>query len=192
MAEKFSKKASSNIISFAQAIDPNASKLISYNEAWDIISEYGGITGGLYTQHNKKHSLTTFDIIKESNDEIIHSFSWKNEDVFNEGDWDWTKIFKEVLEYILKNKIVKKPRSKKPSKTHQISKETEKMNKLSSSKLNSVKSQENTVKFDSMSIDELKRKKTALYSQIYDWRKKGKDATKLINEYNELSKYLKR
>ena len=192
MAEKFSKKASSNIISFAQAIDPNVSKLISYNEAWDIISEYGGITGGLYTQHNKKHSLTTFDIIKESNDEIIHSFSWRNEDVFNEGDWDWTKIFKEVLEYILKNKIVKKPRSKKPSKTHQISKETEKMNKYISSKKSLVKSQENTVKFDSMSIDELKRKKTALYSRIYDWRKKGKDATKLINEYNELSKYLKR
>lgn len=192
MAEKFSKKASSNIISFAQAIDPNVSKLISYNEAWDIISEYGGITGGLYTQHNKKHSLTAFDIIKESNDEIIHSFSWRNEDVFNEGDWDWTKIFKEVLEYILKNKIVKKPRSKKRSETTQISKETERVNKLLSSKLNTVKSQENTVKFDSMSIDELKRKKTALYSRIYDWRKKGKDATKLINEYNELSKYLKR
>lgn len=190
--EKISKKASANIISFVQSICPKASKLTSYNEAWDIISEYGGITGSLYTQHNKKHSITTFDIIKESNDEILHSFSWRNEEVFSEGDWDWTKIFKEIIEYVLKNKIVKKPRSKKPSKPEQISKEIEKVNKLSPQKTNTVKSQENTVKFDSMSVDELKRKKAALYGRIYDWKKKGKDATELIKEYNELSKYLKR
>ena len=103
MAEKFSKKASSNIISFTQAIDPNISKLISYNEAWDIISEYCDITGNLYTQHNSKQSITIFDIIRESTNETIHSIEWQNKEVFADGDWDWTKIFKEVIEYLIKN-----------------------------------------------------------------------------------------
>lgn len=148
---KISKKASANIISLVQSIDPNASKLTSYDEAWDIISEYGGITGNLYTGKNKKQSKTKFELIKESNDSIIYTFEWDNKDVFADGDWDWTKIFKEVLEYLIKNKLVKKPRKKKTQITPQISKIDSNMNKLSSQTKNSVKSQENNVKSNSTS-----------------------------------------
>ena len=154
---KISKKASANIISLVQSIDPNASKLTSYDEAWDIISEYCDLTGNLYTQHNSKQSLTTFDIIKESTNETIHSIEWQNKEVFADGDWNWTKIFKEVLEYLIKNKLVKKPRKKKTQITPQISKIDSNMNKLSSSKRNSVKSQENTVKSNFTSKVKLKK-----------------------------------
>lgn len=154
---KISKKASANIISLVQSIDPNASKLTSYDEAWDIISEYCDITGNLYTGKNKKQSKTKFELIKESNDSIIYTFEWDNKDVFADGDWDWTKIFKEVLEYLIKNKLVKKPRKKKTQITPQISKIDSNMNKLSSSKRNSVKSQENKVKSNSTSKVKLKK-----------------------------------
>ena len=110
---KLSKKATADIISFVLAINPNHSKLTSYDEAWDIISEYGGITGNLYTGKNKKQSKTKFELIKESNDSIIYTFEWDNKDVFCDGDWDWTKIFREVIDYIIKNKVIKKPRKKK-------------------------------------------------------------------------------
>ena len=153
---KLSKKANVDIISFVLAIDPNQSKLTSYDEAWDIISEYGGITGNLYTGKNKKQSKTRFDLIKESNESVIYTFEWNNKDVFCEGDWNWTKIFKDVLDYVIKNKIVKKPRAKrsdagKPKKPSQISTQIPKMNKLSSQTKNSVKSQENNVKSNSTS-----------------------------------------
>lgn len=184
---KLSKKASANIIAFIQKINPNISKQTSYDEAWEVISEYGKITGNLTTHHNSKRKVTQFDIIKESDDSVIYSFQWDNEKVFCEGDWDWTIIFKEVIEYVIKNKIVKKPR-----KTAQISQKNSKQYKLSSLTKNSVKSQENDVKIDSMSVDELKRKKNALYGRIRDWKIKGKDATELIKEYNKISELCKK
>lgn len=155
---KISKKASANIISLVQSIDHNASKLTSYDEAWDIISEYCNITGGLYTQHNSKQSLTIFDIISESTNETIHSIEWQNKEVFADGDWDWTKIFKEVLEYLIKNKLVKKPRKKKTQITPQISQQKSKMNKLSSKEKLVVKSQENSVKLNSTKKRSIKNK----------------------------------
>lgn len=146
---KISKKASANIISFVQAINPNQPKLTSYDEAWDIISEYGGITGTLQTHHSSKRNETVFELIKESNESVLYTFTWKNKEVFADGDWNWTKIFKEVLEYILKNKIVKKPRTKKTQITPQISQQKSKMNKLSSKEKTVVKSQKNSVKSNS-------------------------------------------
>ena len=187
-----SKKASSNIISFVQAIDQKASKLTSYDEAWDIISAYGGITGNLITNNYKKKHGTVFEIIRESDESIIHKFEWSNDKVFCDGDWNWTLIFKDVLDYIIKNKIVKKPRSNKTQISSQISKISSKVNKCLPEKKNTVKSQENAVKIDSMDIEELKKKKTALYGRIRDWRIKGKDTTELIKQYNKISELCKK
>lgn len=189
---KMSKKASSNIISFVQAIDQKASKLTSYDEAWDIISAYGGITGNLITNNYKKKHGTVFEIIRESDESIIHKFEWSNDKVFCDGDWNWTLIFKDVLDYIIKNKIVKKPRSNKTQISSQISKISSKVNKCLPEKKNTVKSQENAVKIDSMNIEELKKKKTALYGRIRDWKIKGKDATELIKQYNKISELCKK
>ena len=110
---KMSKKASAKIISLVQAIDSKASKNTCYNEAWDIISEYGDLDGELKTVD--KTSKTSFTLYK--GEKILHEFEWSNETVFDKtcGDWDWTVIFSEVIEYIMKNKLVKKPRAKKVS-----------------------------------------------------------------------------
>ena len=118
MSDKISKKASTDIISFVKAIDPQASKLTSYDEAWEIIAEYGGLIGDLKTKSVRQGPTTTFTLYKENGSELknIHEFVWENKEVFDKGDWDWTIIYKEVCEYIIKNKLVKKPRAKRQSK----------------------------------------------------------------------------
>ena len=106
---KESKKASAKIITLIQAINPKVSKNTSYNEAWEIISEYAGFEGDI--KNSNKNSTTTFTLYK--GEKIIKEFVWENAFKPLEGDWDWTLIFSEVIEYMMKNKLVKKPRKSK-------------------------------------------------------------------------------
>mgnify|MGYP006991647192 CR=1 FL=1 len=198
---KASKKASATIISLVQAIDPTKSKLISYDEAWEVISEYTGLIGGL-TMSIKKG--THFNIYKEKGDEQIEvaSIEFPTDEVFTEGDWDWTKIFKTTIEYLMKNKLVKKPRNKKQSstsvckpvlkqaKTKQISQIDINLNNSSSENKNTVKSQLNELSLKS-DIKELRRKRDNLSCKIWDWRKKGKDVTSLEIEYKMIQETIK-
>ena len=108
---KESKKIPAKIYSFVEAIKPGISKNTSYDEAWDIIAEYGGLDGEVRSTHQTKQ--TRFILMRGEKE--ICDFDWDNKEVFkeSEGDWDWTKIFSEVIEYVMKNKIVKKPRKKR-------------------------------------------------------------------------------
>ena len=45
MKEKISKKATSKIINLVQSIDPKRSKLTTFDEAWEVISEAWGLSG---------------------------------------------------------------------------------------------------------------------------------------------------
>lgn len=171
---KNSKKASTKIIEIVQKIDPSRSKLTTYDEAWEVISKEWGLTGDLKTTKDTTTFLLTVD---QDITTPIHKFEWNTTDVFEEGDWDWTTIFGDVLKYVIKNKLnnpknikkhtkqyvndaaavclkntskklEKKQASQKPSKTEQISKIDPKVHKLSPKTKNTVKSQENTVKND--------------------------------------------
>ena len=191
---KASKKASSSIISLIQAIDSSKSKLISYDEAWEVISEYTGIDGGIYNSIKTDKTVFTLSIKSDDEDIEIGKIEFDSKDVFLDGDWDWTVIFKTVIEYMIKNKLVKKPRTKKDgsksdgkyvlkrSKTAQIS-------KISTELTKSLPKEEKAVK--SQDIQELRKKRFKLSCKISNWKKKGKDITQLEKEYNELRQIIK-
>lgn len=191
---KASKKASSSIISLVQAIDSSKSKLISYDEAWEVISEYTGIDGGIYNSIKTNKTVFTLSIKSDDEDIEISKIEFDSKDVFLDGDWDWTVIFKTVIEYMMKNKLVKKPRTKKDgsksdgkyvlkrSKTAQIS-------KISTELTKSLPKEEKAVK--SQDIQELRKKRFKLSCKISNWKKKGKDITQLEKEYNELRQIIK-
>jgi hypothetical protein len=191
---KASKKASSSIISLVQAIDSSKSKLISYDEAWEVISEYTGIEGGIYNSIKTNKTVFTLSIKSDDEDIEIGKIEFDSKDVFLDGDWDWTVIFKTVIEYMIKNKLVKKPRTKKDgsksdgkyvlkrSKTAQIS-------KISAELTKSLPKEEKAVK--SQDIQELRKKRFKLSCKISNWKKKGKDITQLEKEYNELRQIIK-
>lgn len=211
MKDKISKKATSKIINLVQSIDPKRSKLTTFDEAWEVISEAWGLSGSL-----KSDNTTTTFALTTDQDTMLHKFTWDNKDVFCDGDWDWTKVFDEVIKYIMKNKLsnpknIKKlakqyvddaaavclsNTAKKLAKTAQISKIDDKQHKSSGDNKNSVKSKENAVKIDStvqsVSIESLKKKKSQLYYKIRSDKRKGRDVTGLEKEYDEIITQLKK
>ena len=211
MKEKISKKATAKIINLVQSIDPKRSKLTTFDEAWEVISEAWGLSGSL-----KSDNTTTTFALTTDQDTMLHKFTWDNKDVFCDGDWDWTKVFDEVIKYIMKNKLsnpknIKKlakqyvddaaavclsNTAKKLAKTAQISKIDDKQHKSSGDNKNSVKSKENVVKIDStvqsVSIESLKKKKSQLYYKIRSDKRKGRDVAGLEKEYDEIITQLKK
>lgn len=211
MKDKISKKATAKIINLVQSIDPKRSKLTTFDEAWEVISEAWGLSGSL-----KSDNTTTTFALTTDQDTMLHKFTWDNKDVFCDGDWDWTKVFDEVIKYIMKNKLnnpknIKKlakqyvddaaavclsNTAKKLAKTAQISKIDDKQHKSSGDNKNSVKSKENAVKIDStvqtISIESLKKKKSQLYYKIRSDKRKGRDVTSLEKEYDEIITQLKK
>ena len=172
MSNKLSKKATTEIIEFVRAINPKASKLTTFDEAWEIIAEHGDLMGDLKTKPFKCGSGTTFILYKEDGGEIenIKEFKWKNEEVYDKGDWDWSRIYKDVCEYIIKNKVVKKPRAKKSNKT----------------KPNNVSDDCN------VDIETLKKKKFNMYQNIRYAKSKGKNVEEMIKEYNIICKHIEK
>lgn len=211
MKDKISKKATAKIINLVQSIDPKRSKLTTFDEAWEVISEAWGLSGSL-----KSDNTTTTFALTTDQDTMLHKFIWDNKDVFCDGDWDWTKVFDEVIKYIMKNKLnnpknIKKlakqyvddaaavclsNTAKKLAKTAQISKIDNKQHKSSGDNKNSVKSKENAVKIDSttqtISIESLKKKKSQLYYKIRSDKRKGRDVADLEKEYDEIITQLKK
>lgn len=116
MKDKISKKATLKIIKVVQKIDPSKSKLTTFDEAWDIIATKYGFYGNLIT---KSKGDTIFELLldDEANTKI-YQFNWPNDKVFECGDWDWSVIYKDVLEFIIKNKLFTKKKIDKFIKAH--------------------------------------------------------------------------
>ena len=116
MKDKISKKATLKIIKVVQKIDPSKSKLTTFDEAWDIIATKYGFYGNLIT---KSMEDTIFELLldDEANTKI-YQFNWSNDKVFECGDWDWNVIYKDVLEFIIKNKLFTKKKIDKFIKAH--------------------------------------------------------------------------
>jgi hypothetical protein len=105
---KISKKANSYILNQVLKINPKISKNTSYDEAYEILMENWDLVGTIETLRT---GLTKFKLYRE--DEVIKIYEWDN--VFDSGDWNWTTIFHDVLEDIIKNKLYKPPKKKKRS-----------------------------------------------------------------------------
>ncbi len=166
---KISKKATAKIIELVQSIDKSIGKNISFVEAWGIIAEYVGVEGSITTD---VHNSTIFEIYKD--DQVIGSLSWDNAFDPLQGTWDWTLMYKDVIEYMMSHKLVKKPRTSKkvvvvPTK---------------------VDKQSTKVDND---LDTLKRRKNTLYRKIRNIRLKTPtaDVSGLVKEYDEICSKLK-
>lgn len=185
MEDKIPKKASSYVINIVQKINPQATKLTTWDQAWDIISEWASLDGELISNDNRRSTDTTFELSK--GDKILKVFTWPTSEVFEAGDWDWTKIFKEVLEYILKEKIIKIPRRKR-SDTGEARKQPVQRTKnaqISQSKQDMQKSSSET-------LEELKKRKMNLYHKIYNLQLRHKDAKEYIIQYNIITEQIKK
>lgn len=164
---KLSKKVTADIYKHVEKAVPGITKNTTYDEAWDILSQAWEFEGDL--THTVKDK-TVFILYRDG----LMVETYRLGDMWDEkvGDFDYTNIFRTVLEDVIKRRLYKraklgkraqkeydekvaKAKSKKdveeviekpivkPSKTKQISIQTEKVTKCIPEKKNSVKSKKN-------------------------------------------------
>lgn len=160
---KLTKKATQKIIELVQAIKPGTGKNTSFDEAWDIISEYVGIEIEM-TCDIKDNTI----IVLYKEDKEIGRLNINNSYIREKGDWDWNIIYKDIIEYMMKNKIVKKPKAKKSI-----------VATATNNNIYNIKSNDGITD----EVQQLRKKKSSLYQKIREWKKKGKDVSELEKEY---------
>lgn len=97
------KCASVNIVKFAEKqMKTTLPKRPNWEEVFQVMCK--DLTFNMYTKCKRNGDITICSISKDG--KSLCDFEWQNEVVFfsNEGDWDWNFIYKEILNWIFKNK----------------------------------------------------------------------------------------
>lgn len=123
------KKASAPVLAYIKKLNPESKSTTIY-DVWMEMAQLGKLYGDLNTEVTKNRKKTTFTILDDVDEQKpIHTIEWDNDDVFdvNVGDWKWDRLFKDIVEYLMKTRLVKtrmtafekeaKKQAKKQSKT---------------------------------------------------------------------------
>ena len=180
--QKYTKKANAYIMNHLLKMNPKASKLTSFDGAYVYMMNEWNLDGDL----ELSKGIVSFKIWRD--DEVVETLTWPKVKAWidKEMDFDWNLIYKDVLEKIIKNRLYKRPKlSKRALKKKEEAKQEAiiEANKEREAKELAKKKEEELVS--------MRKKKNNLQQRIYDWKKKGKDASELIQEYNRVSKKLK-
>lgn len=186
MKEKYTKKATARIITEVLKLDPKASKLTTLDQAFVILMEHWNMELGLMTKLNEPTKATLY-----RDDDTPMEWSFENAWVDKDGDYDWTRIYKEVLEDIIKKKLYKRP---KLGKRAQKKYEEEVAKKKAARE--AEESKENDVKVENpkVSLVELRTQRGQLSAKISNWKKQKKDPNTLIvmeKQLEEIKKQIK-
>ena len=184
--KKLSKKASVKVWTVASKFQPNLSKNTSYDEAWEIIATEGELEGEIETSR-----LNQTKFILYRGEEQLKVYELGN--IFKDGDYDWTIIYKTVCEDIVARRLYKKPKlSKKAQKAkdEEIAKLTAERKLREEQEDQAMLKEQQKQPEPEQSKEELKRLKFNLKMKIKTWTKKGKDVTELEAELDELNKKL--
>lgn len=157
------KRANASIVSFVQKTSKERSlpSKINVEDAWCIISENLGLIGSVISNRAK----TKFEMIWGEDEVPVKVLEWPTEEVYLSGDWDWSRIYIGVLEFLMKNKLYSINKIKKYLK----SVEKPIVNRTKTV----LKSIETPKVIKSIDQDEnsLKSKKKQLYFKIYNLKK---------------------
>lgn len=209
---KVGKKATTKAIAYCSKI---SGQELPKSTSWATISEIilEGYVYDIHTKCKSQGDITIMKLYKEEPEELIETFTIPNELVFieKEGDWEWNYIWKTLAEFLMKYKPNRKAKKKKPVQVDQTQLATEinelreaiktakgfdkkKLIKVFNEKSKLVVKEEPKELTPEINLDEIKRKKSALYMKIRAWNRKGKDTTELeteMNKYIELIKQAK-
>lgn len=180
------KKAPQTILSMVKIIDPTVSNNTNLERAWEVISEYWNIEGELYAADSRSNNVTSFNIIYNGN--LIHTCTWPTSEAWDnkEGEFNFNLIYKDVLEWLIKSKTLKKSRIRKSSKSGKIDLPKNCKKIQEDMDIKSKKSEVLSVDFE-----DLKRQKMRLYQKIRNDKKKGLDVAILERQYKQICEQLK-
>ena len=203
-----SKKVSAKIWTLVNNIEPGVSKNLSWDQAWEKLSTWGGFEGGVETKAN---GTTLMDIwIGDTKVKVLAIKDGWNE---KEMDWNWDQVFGQTLDYIFGEGLIKKPRARRKdakvqtvkkaivnrSKTAQIAQETEKVSNSIAAAEQARKNKEFEQQwYSEKNLEDMRKRLGNLSVKKSDWKKKGKDVSEIevmMEEFKEkiedIKKHLK-
>ena len=203
-----SKKVSAKIWTLVNNIEPGTSKNLSWDQAWEKLSTWGGFEGGVETKAN---GTTLMDIwIGDTKVKVLTIKDGWNE---KEMDWNWDQVFGQTLDYIFGEGLIKKPRARRKdakvqtvkkaivnrSKTAQIAQETEKVSNSIAAAEQARKNKEFEQQwYSEKNLEDMRKRLGNLSVKKSDWKKKGKDVSEIevmMEEFKEkiedIKKHLK-
>ena len=203
-----SKKVSAKIWTLVNNIEPGTSKNLSWDQAWEKLSTWGGFEGGVETKAN---GTTLMDIwIGDTKVKVLAIKDGWNE---KEMDWNWDQVFGQTLDYIFGEGLIKKPRARRKdakvqtvkkaivnrSKTAQIAQETEKVSNSIAAAEQARKNKEFEQQwYSEKNLEDMRKRLGNLSVKKSDWKKKGKDVSEIevmMEEFKEkiedIKKHLK-
>jgi hypothetical protein len=109
------KKCPAKILEKVLKVDPKAKKTTNLEDAWVLLAtEYnmeGSIERKLKKEFESEDGYTRFVLYKDG--DAVNEFVWeKNDWDKKEMDWNWSMIYKDVLEYCLKHRMFTKAKRK--------------------------------------------------------------------------------
>lgn len=193
-----SKKVSTKIWTLVNNIEPGVSKNLSWDQAWEKLSTWGGFEGGVETKAN---GTTLMDIwIGDTKVKVLTIKDGWNE---KERDWNWDQVFGQALDYIFGEGLIKKPRARRKdakvqtvkkaivnrSKTAQIAQETEKVSNSIAAAEQARKNKEFEQQwYSEKNLEDMRKRLNNLSVKKSDWKKKGKDVSEIeamMEEFKE-------
>lgn len=191
------KRASGVILSMVKTIDPKIPNIITLERAWEVIATYWDLEGEIEAFSTKTSNKARFNIYYQG--VIIHTCEWEMNDVWlvKDGEFNFSLIYKDVLEWLIKSRTLKKSRIGKGAKAKQldlpsaVKKEIKKTSKQQPLTKSNKESDINILQPQDNALNTLKRRKQQLYHKIRNDRKKGLNVSALENEYNEIINKLK-
>lgn len=198
------KKVSSKIWALVNNIEPGVSKNITWSEAWEKLSTWGGFEGGVDTKAN---GTTLMDIWVDG--QKVKILNIKNGWNTKEMDWNWDQVFGQTLDYIFTEGLIKKPRARrkdakkekkvKPSlnrtKIAQISQRTEEVTKSIAARVEAQNKRDFEAQwYTQENLESMKKRLNNLTVKRTTWNKAGKDVSeieRMIGEFRDKIKDIK-
>lgn len=173
MSETYTKKASARIIHELLKHEAKVSGNTTYDQAFIKLMTAWDLEGGLANTGNK----SLFYVYRDG--ELVHTFEWSKAEAYieKERDWNWTFIYKTVLEHIIKTRLYKRPKIGKRAAA-----------KLAKEKAAPVKPIETPIEspYKNMDSEALRKLKNNLSSKISRGKKTGMPENELNNLLKEL------
>lgn len=181
--KKYTKKATARILSEVLKINPKSSKLMSLDQAYVFLMTHWGMDMSI----SMGYDYITECVLNQEWNMDENKPTWKfGKEVWDDknGDWDWSTIYKTVLEDIIKKKMYKKPKlgkraQKKLDEFITQKKETE------------IKEEPKPTK--TVSLGDLRKTRDRIYMKIYTMKKNNikADTRELDEELNKIKIQIK-
>lgn len=152
---------------------PTLAKRSTWGDAWDLcmstgyeVSIYDNIIKDSSKTKGYKLLIVTLTQRVGDDDTLIHKFEFKDDERLSfyedKVDIELEYIYKLCVEFLIKNKYIKKPRNS---------------NKI--------------IERNTSKKDDLVKQRHKLTMKIYQWKKKSKDITELLKQKDDLNKLIK-